>query len=286
MAREMQGKVCMVTGANSGIGRVMALELAKMDADVVMACRSRERGEDARSYIIDKSGNDKVELLLADFRSMNEVRGLAAEFKKTHENLHVLVNNAAIVPRRRRVTPDGFEEQFQVNHLSYFLLTHLLLDSLKAGAPSRIVNVSSEIHKRGSVDFDNLQSEKSYKSFDKYGTTKLMNLHFTYELARKLEGTGVSVNAFTPGFCRTRLGRDSSAVGRFFVWLLAKSAEKGARPGIYLATSPELKATTGKYFSKMNAIRSSEESYDMEITKRLWSVSEKIAGLENFWNPS
>jgi len=284
IVHHMKGKVCMITGANSGIGKVIALELAKMGAQVVMVCRSKERGESARAEIEKASGNDRVELMLADFTSMESVRDLASEFKKKHGKLHVLVNNIGIIATERRVTPDGLEEQFEVNHLSHFLLTHLLLDVLKASAPSRIINTSSGIHKMGRIDFEDLQSESKYKVNKVYGKTKLMNVYFTYELARRLVGTDVTVNSYTPGFCKTRLDREYSSFMRSIVSLLAKKKEKGARTGIYLASSPAVERVTGKYFSNMKESKSSPRSYEKEIGLRLWKISEELANLTGFWD--
>jgi NAD(P)-dependent dehydrogenase (short-subunit alcohol dehydrogenase family) len=284
MLAGMKGKVCMVTGANSGIGKIVSTELARMGAQVVMVCRNPKSGDHAKSEIVNNSGNENVELLLADFRSMKSVRDMTSEFKANHKGLHVLLNNVAIIPTKRRVTPDGLEEQFEVNYLSHFLLTHLLLDALKASAPSRIINTSSGIHVRAKVDFEDLQSKRKYNAHRVYGNTKLMNILFTYELARRLRGTGVTVNAYTPGFSKTRLDREYSFLMRGMVSLMAKKPEKGAQTAIYLATSPELEALSGKYFQNMKTTESSRLSYDKEMGSRLWNISEKMAGLEPFWN--
>lgn len=275
----MKGKVCMITGANSGIGKVMALELAKMGAKVVMICRSKERGEAAQKDIIAQSGNESVELMLADLSLMQEVRRLAGEFSKKHDRLHVLINNAALWPTRKMMTKEGLEMQFAINYLSHFLLTNLLLDVIKASAPARIINVSSGMHKRVRIDFDNLQAEKSYRHMGAYGRTKLANVYFTKELARKLNGTDVTVNAFTPGMVSTNLGRYMSGVPRWFWRTFSGSAEKGAATGVYLATSPEVEGVTGKYFADSKEVRSSKISYDEGVARRLWTVSEQLAGL-------
>lgn len=283
MTVNMKGKVCMVTGANSGIGKIVSTELARMGAHVVMACRNPKSGEQARSEIVKNSGNMNVGLLLADFRSMKSVRDMVYEFKANHKRLDVLLNNVAIIPTKRRVTPDGLEEQFEVNYLSHFLLTHLLLGTLKASAPSRIINTSSGIHVRGRIDFEDLQSEIKYNAHRVYGSTKLMDLLFTYELARRLRGTKVTVNAYTPGFSKTRLDREYSSLMRGMVSLMAKKPEKGAQTAIYLATSPEVETVSEKYFQNKKTIESSQLSYNKEVGSRLWRISEKMTGLEGFW---
>lgn len=275
----MDGKVCMITGANSGIGYVTARELARMGAAVVMVCRSKERGEAARSEIIHETGSGSVELMIADLSSQKEVRRLAADFRAIHDRLHVLVNNAVLWPTKRTLTVDGLELQFGLNHLAYFLLTNLLLDVLKASAPSRVVNTSSGIHKRARIDFDDLQAERSYRHMRAYGQSKLANVLFTNELARRLAGTGVTVNSFTPGMTETNLGRYMSRGAQLIFRLLAKKTEKGAATAIYLASSPEVDGVTGKYFANCREARSAKLSYDKVIAKRLWDVSERLAGM-------
>lgn len=273
----MKGKVCMITGANSGIGKVMALELAKMGANVVLVCRSRERGEASKKDIIAQSGNEAVELMVADLSLMQDVRRLADDFRKKHSHLHVLINNAALWPTKKIMTKEGLETQFAINHLSHFLLTNLLLDVIKDSAPARIINVSSGLHRRVRMDFDNLQAEKKYRHMGVYGRTKLANVYFTKELARRLNGTDVTVNAFTPGMVSTNLGRYMSSVSRWFWKTFSGSAEKGAATGVYLAASPEVADVTGKYFANSKETKSSKISYDMGIAKRLWKVSEELA---------
>jgi NAD(P)-dependent dehydrogenase (short-subunit alcohol dehydrogenase family) len=274
----MDGKVCLVTGANSGIGYVTARELARMGARVVMVCRSRERGDAALKRIVSETGSGSVELMIADLSSQHEVRRLAADFRSTHDSLHVLVNNAALWPTKRVVTVDGLELQFGLNHLAYFLLTNLLLDVLKASAPARIVNTSSGIHRRGRINFDDLQSERSYRHMRAYGQSKLANVLFTNELARRLAGTDITVNSFSPGMARTNLGRYMSRTAQFFFRLLAKETEKGAATAIYLASSPDVEGVTGKYFANCKEVRSGKLSYDVDLAKRLWDVSEKLTG--------
>ena len=277
----MRGRTCLITGANSGIGKVMALEIAKKGANVVMVCRSKERGEAAQKEIVNQSGNESVELMLADLSLMKEVRNLVEEFKQKHDKLHILINNAALWPTKRILTSEGLETQFAINHLSHFLLTNLLLDVIKSSAPARIINTSSGLHKRAKIDFDNLQAEKSYKHMRVYGQTKLENVLFTKELARRLDGTGVTVNSFTPGMTSTNLGRSMSGGAKWFMRHVARSPEKGASTGVYLATSPEIEGVTGKYFGDSKELVSNKIADDVEIAKRLWKVSEELAGLSS-----
>lgn len=278
--KPMTGKTCMVTGANAGIGRATALGLAKMGANVVMVCRSRERGEAAVMEIKRESGNNSVALLVADLSSLAAVRRLADEFKAKHPTLHVLMNNAGIIPRKRTVTEDGRETQFAVNHLAYFFLTNLLLDVLKASVPARIVNVTSQAHQGASIDFDDLQSERSYRPTRVYKWTKLANVLFTYELARRLKGTGVTVNCVHPGGVATNLLSDYLPRPlRFMTKIVGISPEKGARTPIYLASSPEVEGVTGKYFANQKEARSSKLSYDTALAARLWQVSARLTGL-------
>ena len=280
----MRGKVCMVTGANAGIGRATALGLAKTGATVVMVCRNRDRGQEALARVQQESGNSSVRLLLADLSSQASIHRLATDFKALYPALHVLINNAGIIPRRRILTDDGLETQFAVNHLAYFLLTGLLLDVLKAGAPARIVNVSSQLHGRAPLDFDDLQSESGYNRTLVYARTKLANVLHTYELARMLEGTGVTANCLHPGVVATNLLADATGlprVIRFAARVVRASPEAGARTSLYLATSPEVEGVTGKYFARERAVPSSEASYDQPASRRLWRISEELTGLSS-----
>ena len=278
----MVQKVCLVTGANSGIGKETARRLAEMGAAVVMVCRSRERGEKAMADIRKTSRTDSVELLLADFASLDSVRALVKGFREKHDVLHVLVNNAGAVRMRRSVTADGFETTFQVDYLSHFLLTNLLLELLKKSAPSRIVNVSSASHYGGHVNFDDLQMKKGYGVMKAYSQAKLAQVLFTYELSRRLEGTSVTANCLHPGTVATNIW--GSAMGPFsFLGRISRlfliSPERGAETVVYLASSPEVEGVTGKYYQQMHEKESSAESYDEPLGKRLWSDSEKLTGL-------
>lgn len=278
----MGGKVCMVTGANSGIGKATALGLASLGATVVMVCRSQERGEAALAEIKQKSSNQRIFLLLADLASQAAIRKLAKDFNKQFSALHVLINNAGIIPRKRQVTVDGFETQFAVNHLAPFLLTNLLLDTLKRSAPARIVTVTSDMHRGASISFDDLQSVGSYRPVRVYSETKLANVLFTYELARKLKGTKVTANCLHPGMVATKLLADGIGIPRPLTSttkLIGSSPEKGAKTSIYLAASPEVEGVNGKYFVKEKPVESSQISYDQSLAGRLWKQSAELTGL-------
>jgi len=279
----MQGKICMVTGANSGIGKATALALAQMGATVVMVCRDRARGEEARSEITTKSRNNAVDLLLADLSSQQSIRQLVEHFKQRYTQLHVLINNAGAAFPGRRETVDGLEMTFAVNYLAPFLLTHLLLDVLKASAPARVVNVSSNSHKSGYIQMDDLQEEKRYRSMQVYGQSKLAVVLFTYELARRLQGTGVTANCLHPGFVATHFGqRDVGPAFRLLVKLIGRfgtSPQKGAKTSIYLASSPGVEGVTGKYFVKSIPKRSAAISYDESLQRQLWEQSAKLVNL-------
>ncbi len=279
----MSGKICMVTGANSGIGKETALGLARMGASVIMVCRNREKGEEARQDIIQRSGNAAVELLLADLASQQSIRQLAHDFQQRYQQLHILVNNAGSFFLRRQLTADGIEMFQAVNHLASFLLTNLLLDTIKASAPARIVNVSSEAQRVGYINLDDLQMEQHYNAGRGYAQSKLENVLFTYALARRLEGTGVTVNCLHPGVVATNIWssplppflRGLSIVSRFF----GVSPEEGAYTSLYLATSPEVEGVTGKYFEKFAAQPSTPISYDVDMQERLWQISAELTGL-------
>lgn len=271
----------MVTGANSGIGEQIALGLAKMGATVVMICRDSSKGESSRKEISSVAGNSSVELMICDLASLSSVRVLAAKFKETHDRLHVLVNNAGLIMGKRVLTVDNLETTFEVNYLSQFVLTMLLLDTLKASGPSRIVNVTSDAHFSGRMDFDDLQEEKNYSAMRSYSQSKLAQVLFTYELAKKLEGTGVVVNAVHPGVVRTRWGDEGGimGIGIRMARPFMISAEKGAETPLYLASSPEVEGITGKFWTKKEEKRSSKESYDENEARLLWITSARLANI-------
>jgi NAD(P)-dependent dehydrogenase (short-subunit alcohol dehydrogenase family) len=279
----MQGKICMVTGANSGIGKATALELAQMGATVVMVCRDRARGEEARSEITTKSRKNAVGLLQADLSSQQSIRQLVENFQRHYTHLHVLINNAgAAFTGRRRETVDGVEMTFAVNYLAPFLLTNLLLDMLTASAPARIVNVSSNSHEAGYIQLDDLQAEH-HRPMRAYEQSKLAVVLFTYELARRLQGTEVTANCLHPGFVGTHIGQsDAGPAVRLLVKLIASfgtSPQEGAKTSIYLASSPEVEGVTGKYFVKSIPKRSAAISYDESLQRQLWEQSAKLVNV-------
>lgn len=277
MGGGLAGRVCVVTGATSGIGEQTALGLARLGARVVLIGRSRERGERARAAVAAEARDGRADLLLADLSVQAELRRLAAELLARYPAIHVLLNNAGVAQLRRTTTRDGIETTFAVNHLAYFLLTDLLRERLVASAPARVVNVASEAHRFGEIDFDDLGYERRrYRWMRVYGSSKLANLLFSYELARRLEGTGVTANCLHPGAVATRLGQQN---GRFAVVLTRLlrpfflSPARGAETSIHLAAAAELAETSGRYFARSRERRSSDASYDEAAARRLWEVS-------------
>lgn len=276
----MTGKICLVTGATNGIGKATAQALTQMGATVVIVGRDPDKCAAVVSEIRRISGNDAVEALVADLSIMAQVRRAADQFKLKYQKLHVLVNNVGGAFGKRVVTSEGLEKTFALNHLNPFLLTNLLLDTLKASAPARVINVSSDAHKGAQLDFDDLQSEKGNFMFNAYGRSKLANVVFSYELARRLAGTGVTCNVLHPGLVRTgfasNLGAVPSAVIDFLMRFVALTPEQGAQTSVYLAISPEVENVTGKYWEKSKAVPSGKAAYDEATWPRLWKVSEKL----------
>lgn len=287
MSSSMNGKVCIVTGANSGIGKATAKGLAALDAEVILVCRSRERGEAAKTDISLRTNNDRVDLMLADLSIQAQVRRLAQEVEERHQAVHVLVNNAGTYRTVRSTTEEGIETTFAVNFLAPFLLTNLLLDRLKAGAPSRIVNVAGSYHRKATMDFDDLMSENGYSGSKANNMSKLALVLFTYELSRRLEGSRVTANCLHPGMVATGLVEKDPDIPRFSRAMyrvfkrFGSNPEKGAETSIYLASSPEVEGVTGRYFEKMKEKESSEESYDIKVARRLWDASLKLTGLDS-----
>jgi retinol dehydrogenase-14 len=275
---QLHGRVVMVTGANAGMGKEISLGLAGLGANLVMVSRDRERGEAARADVQRKTANSNVELLVADLSSQQSIRQLVREFAARHDRLHVLVNNAGMSVPGRQETVDGLETIFATNHLAPFLLTNLLLPVLKAGAPSRIVIVSSGAHAMGKIDFDDLQSKRSFGEIRVYNQSKLANLLFTYELARRIAGTGVTANALEPGFVKTNL----KVPFPFSIFSFMRgSSVDGAKPTIFLASSASVEGVNGKFFSNKGLeTTSSKLSYDEVAARRLWDESAKLTHLE------
>ena len=283
MEQAMKGKVVLITGASSGIGKETALGLAKMGANLVLVCRDREKGEAAKGEIARATGTASIELFLADLLTQREVRRVAAEFMATHPRLDVLVNNAGASFMDYAETEDGVERTMAVNYFAPFLLTNLLLVTLKNSAPSRVVNLTSSEHYDAHIDLNNLNKDSHMGTVgsEAYRRSKLAIVLFTYELARRLQGTGVTANCLNPGAVRTNIWNHAGALTPLFRFmsLFMPSAEKGAQPSIYLASSPEVGGESGKYFDKRMPKRSSEISYDAPLAKKLWDLSERMTGL-------
>jgi len=281
---DMTGRTCLITGATSGIGRAAAMALAGRGASLVLVGRNRERGEGVVGEIARATGNHDVALLLADLSSQAAVRQLAREFLATGRPLHVLINNAGVVNLRRESSVDGIEITFAVNHLAYFLLTLLLIPRLKESAPARIVNVASDAHAQagGRLDFEDLESRKSYSVMRVYGKSKLANILFTRELARRLEGTGVTANCLHPGFVGSNFAKNNGAIASLVMTLLrpfARTPEKGAETAVYLASSPELEGVSGQYFVDRRPRQPKDFARNDDDARRLWEASEHMCGL-------
>jgi NAD(P)-dependent dehydrogenase (short-subunit alcohol dehydrogenase family) len=278
--QKMQGKIVIITGANSGIGKETARVLAKMGATIIIFCRNRERGEAALQELKKQTHSNNIELIIVDLADPDSIHNAVTQFKEKYNKLDVLINNAGLTLSKRQITSLGYEKTFAVNHLGHFLLTTLLLDTLKESAPSRIINVASNVHKFANLQFDDINQKSHYRGLLAYANSKLANLLFTYELARRLKGTGVTVNALHPGFVRTNFGKRGrnkfSKLFFKFARLFAISVKKGAKTSIYLASSPEVNGITGKYFIKSKPVKSSNVSYNLETQKRLWDLSERV----------
>lgn len=287
MPQPMQERVCLVTGASNGIGKAAAIKLAKMGASLVLLCRDRDLGETAMAEISLRSGNDDIDLLLADLGSLRQVREAAAAFLDSGRPLHVLVNNAGAIHMEFGVTEDGIETTFAVNHLGPFLLTNMLLGRMRDSGPARIVNVSSEAHRigygNGRMAFDDLMGERQYGGWKAYGQSKLANILFTRELARRLNAAEVTANALHPGMVASQFGRNNRTGWMPYLQALyrpfCRSNEKGADTAVWLAATPEIEGVTGKYFKDRKIRTPAPQALDDEDAARLWRVSEKLTGL-------
>jgi NAD(P)-dependent dehydrogenase (short-subunit alcohol dehydrogenase family) len=280
----MKGKVCVVTGATSGIGEITARTLAEQGATVVMVCRDKAKAERVRDAIRARAGNEHVDVVLADLGSFADVRRAAADIAANYSRVDVLINNAGAVNMKRTVTTDGIETTFAVNHLAPFLLTNLLLQKLVESSPARIVTVASRAH-RGALylDLTDPEGERFYNGWLAYSQSKLCNILFTYELARRLAGSGVTANCVHPGTVTTGFGKNQrglvNVVVRAFAPLML-TPEQGARASIFLATSPSVAAVTGRYFNHdTTEARSTRLSHDRDLARRLWDLSNRMTGL-------
>ncbi len=280
----MKGKTVLVTGATAGIGRETAKELARQGAKVVLLARNPERAAAAMEWIGKETGNKELAFIQADFSELAQVRDGAQKFIRDHGVLDVLVNNAGAIFFNRQESVDGIEKTFAVNHLAPFLLTNLLLDTLTKRPGARIVTVSSRAHVGAKMDFDDLELKRGYGAMKAYGRSKLANLLFTFELARRLEGSGVTANALHPGFVASQFGKNNGLFAKALLPLAmlfgrAVSVEEGAKTSIYLASSPEVEGVTGKYFVQSKEASSSEASLDRGAMTRLWEISARMTGL-------
>jgi len=272
----MEGKVVMVTGAASGIGAATARGIAQQGAVVILVDRDLEKGAATTNRIRQETNNPVVEFIAADLSIQQEIRRLAQQFQSRYQRLDVLVNNAGAIFAERQESADGIEMTFALNYLGYFLLTNLLLDTLKTSAPARIINVSSRSHARAHIKFDDLESRSDYQGLQVYAHSKLAIVLFTYELARRLAGTGVTANVLHPGVVATNFGGNHKGTLGFLMRLFRFAfinPDQGAQTSIFLATAPEVEGVTGKYFVKCKAIPSSPASYDMATAERLWQMS-------------
>ncbi len=278
----MVGKVVLITGATSGMGKATARALATYGATVVIHGRDEEKAKETMEAIKEETKNPAIYYIIKDFEKLGDVRLLASEFQRQFHRLDVLVNNVGAVFSKRQESVDGIELTLQVNYLGHFLLTNLLLDMLKASAPSRIVNISSALHERGRIDFEDLQMNRKYSGQKAYASSKLAQVLFTYELAKRLEGSAVTCNASNPGLAKTHLGYDAgllTSLSKRFVDIFGKSAEKAAETTIYLATSPEVERVSGKYFEEKQEAESSEMSYNTSAAQKLWDASLRLTKL-------
>jgi NAD(P)-dependent dehydrogenase (short-subunit alcohol dehydrogenase family) len=276
----MQGKIVVITGGTSGIGQVAAEKLAGMGARIVLVARSQSRGEAALSRLRDIAPGAKHSIHYGDLSRLAELRRVAKEIAAAEPRIDVLINNAGAVFSQRQVTEDGLELTFATDHLSYFVLTDGLRERLIAAAPSRIINTSSHAHHRGTIDFDNLQYEHDYKSFQAYCRSKLCNVLFTRVLARRLAGTGVIANSLHPGFVKTRIGHEGTGFGavafRLMMKIFAITPEKGAETIVYLASSDDVAKTTGLYYYQCKPVEPSKLAQDDAVAERLWEYTDRL----------
>ena len=269
----IRGKTCLITGATSGIGKVTAIELARRGANIVCTARSIGKAEKVKGEIISKTQNLNIDFLECDLSSFGSIKKFVENFKSKYSALHILINNAGVWGIRRRLSKDGIENTFAVNYLAPFLLTNLLLDTIKKSMPARIINVSSEMYRGATINFEDLEFKRHFGGIKAYSHSKLALILFTRELARKLQGTGVTVNAVHPGLVRTEIFRALPVFIKKFIYMFALPPEEGAKTSIYVATSDEISDISGEYFAKEKIEKASDESYNLEEAKKLWNMS-------------
>jgi NAD(P)-dependent dehydrogenase (short-subunit alcohol dehydrogenase family) len=273
----LSGKTCLITGGTGAVGKAAAIQLSKLGAGVVLVARNRERGQAAQHEVEGQTGNKSIDFLTGDLSVQKSVRQLASDILSNHDQLHVLVNTAAVFINHRTLTPEGLEMMFATNHLGPFLLTNLLLDRLKAAGPARIITLSAPSTIR--LDFDDLQGEKHFSALGAFGASKTANLLFTYELARRLNETRVTANVLHPGLIRSNLMQDAPMIIRVLSKIVSRSPERAGRLVAFLAASPEVEGTTGQFFKGTKISQSSSYSRDSENQKKLWDVSAKLTGV-------
>jgi len=278
MEETMIGKIVLITGATSGIGKETARGIAQLGATVVLTTRDVQRGQQTKQELMQSTKNKNIDVLFCDLSSFTSIRDCCMEFLKKYTTLHVLINNAGIVEYHRRESKDGIENTFAVNYLAPFLMTNLLLDMLKKSVPARIINLTSGLHS-GTIHFDDLEFYHGFSGMKVYGHSKLAIILFTRLLAERLKGTEVTVNCVNPGMSATNLSRDAGWFSTKFFKLLAKEASKGAQTPIYLASSSEVETISGEYFEKKAVKTINKETYDMDAAKKLWDASKKYVGL-------
>lgn len=277
---DMKGKRCLITGATQGLGRVAALALARQGASVVIIGRDPKRTQETVEELRQESGNPEVEALVADLMYVTEVRRVAREYASRYPRLDVLLNNAGALFRRRELTREGFEQTFALNHLAYFTLTRDLMELLCRSAPARVVSLTSVVQGMARLDFDDLSTELSYTPMRAYSRSKLANVMFTRELARRLEGKNVTANCLHPGMVRTGFGRGTMsplmrAIGKLFI-PFTSTPEQGADTAVWLASSPEVEGVTGRYFIRRREKKVNRQALDGAACARLWDVSEQL----------
>lgn len=277
---DLKDKICIITGATSGIGKETAKAIAREGAVVVLPIRDALKGDILKDEILEQNPDARIDLMHCDLASFDSIREFAAAFKKKYKKLHLLINNAGIWETKRNLSADGIERNFAVNHLAPFLLTNLLLDTIKQSAPARIINVASEAHKQGKIHFSDIEYEKKFSSMGSYAQSKLANILFTKKLSQKLKGTGVTANCLHPGVVNTNLFDKMPSILKGLMNLFMISPQKGAQTTIYLATSPDVENISGEYFAKSQPKKPAPIALRQDVADKLWDLSEKYVGIQ------